>query len=304
MLWLIYLLIFGTVFFGALAIAQLLASKKEVRTRLEKIRGMETTEEDVLRKPFTERLVEPFFQRLGNGLANLTPKEIRNRVEQNITYAGRPWNLTFTTFIALQAVLATVFAALTLLVFSLLNAGGGRTLLLVLIMAILGIFLPYFILSSKAQVRQKEIQKSLPDMMDLLLVSVEAGLGFDMALKRVADTMPGVLSLEIKNALEEIRLGRSRNEALRNIVRRTGVADLSSFVGAIIQSEELGSNIAQTLRIQADSLRQKRRQRAEEQAMKAPIKMLFPLIFFIFPTLFIVILGPALIQILDMFANF
>ena len=121
--------------------------------------------------------------------------------------------------------------------------------------------------------------KTLPDMLDLLLVSVEAGLSFDMSLKRITEQASGALSKEIARALEEMRLGKPREEALRGIVRRTGVPDLSSFISAIIQAEQLGGNIANTLRIQASSMRQKRRQRAEEAAMKAPIKMLFPLVF-------------------------
>jgi tight adherence protein C len=159
--------------------------------------------------------------------------------------------------------------------------------------------IPISLIKTQADQRKKKIKRSLPDLLDLLYVSVEAGLGFDMALKKTADKMAGPLSEEINKTLEEISRGRNRQDALRGMVNRTGVEDLSYFVTSIIQTEQLGSNIANMLRIQSTTMRQKRRQRAEEAAMKVPVKMLFPLVFFIFPSLFIVVLGPAIIRIID-----
>jgi tight adherence protein C len=152
-----------------------------------------------------------------------------------------------------------------------------------LLVVLFGFFLPIGVISNRGAARQQLIQRALPDTLDLLQVSVEAGLGFDMALKKVTQQMKGPLSEEIRRALDEIRMGGMREESLRGISRRTGVRDLSSFISAVIQSEELGSNIANTLRAQADYMRQKRRQKAEEAAMKAPVKLVFPLVFFIFP---------------------
>jgi len=163
----------------------------------------------------------------------------------------------------------------------------------------LGFFLPYVRLNSAGQIRQKKVRSALPDLLDLLYISVEAGLGFDTAMKKSADKMPGPLSDEIRKALDDIAKGRDRQDALKGIIRRTGVDDINTFITAVIQSEILGTNIASMLRTQSTVMRQKRRQRAEEAAMKIPIKMLFPLIFFMFPALFVVILGPAVISVIE-----
>lgn len=179
---------------------------------------------------------------------------------------------------------------------------GGKTNIILLVLgSVFGFLLPVYILRSKARKRQTMIQNALPDMLDLLFVSVEAGLGFDMALKRTTEKMPGPLSDEMNRALDEINRGKTREDALRQVAKRTGVEDLTSFITAVIQSEQLGSNIANMLRIQSTSMRQRRRQRAEELAMKVPVKMLFPLVFFMFPALIVVILGPAIIRIVETF---
>ncbi len=303
---LIGILVFSTIVIFVLIIYQILfAGKITITERLQEIKkiGNELDDDNDLRKPFMDRIIKPAYHKLGTTLGNLTPKEIKHKIEKKIIYAGNPWNLTFNSFLAMQVLLGVMLSAIFLLVFKIAGIQNDRLFLFMIVMYLFGFFLPWIVLSSKVTTRQSEIQKSLPDMLDLLLVSVEAGLGFDMALKRVADKMPGELSKELNRALEEMRRGRSREEALRGISKRTGVADLSSFISAMIQAEQLGSNIANTLRIQAVSMRHKRRQRAEEMAMKAPIKMLFPLIFFIFPTLFVVLLGPAAIRIMQAFQN-
>jgi len=300
------ILVFCTVVLTVMAVYETVFRRKQlVAERLQQIKEIEEhkEEEDELKKSFVERLLKPAYQNLGNALSNLTPREMRQNIEKKIVYAGNPWNMTFNTFVSLQLLLAAMFAALVLFVSWMAQIDGARTILLLFLAVIVGAMLPFNMVNSRAMQRQKQIQKTLPDILDLLLVSVEAGLSFDMSLKRVAEQAPGVLSKEITRALEEMRMGKTREEALRAIVRRTGVADLSSFISAVIQSEQLGSNIANTLRIQAAAMRQKRRQRAEEAAMKAPIKMLFPLIFFIFPTLFVVLLGPAFLRIWQTFTG-
>lgn len=280
----------------------IIQGKKRVEGRLSAIREMaDRPDENELRMPFYERVIRPAYDKLGNALGNLAPQEIRKNIEEKIVYAGNPWNLSFNNFVGVQVVLAAAFLIISLAAVSVLELDGKRSVLVVLLFMAIGVFFPYLVLQDKVKKRQSEIQKKLPDALDLLLVSVEAGLGFDMAIKKVAETMPGVLSRELARAQEEIRLGKTREEALRGIVKRTGVADLNTFVGAVIQADQLGGSIVKTLRAQADSMRQKRKQRAEESAMKAPIKMLFPLVFFIFPTLFIVLLGPSAIRILSMF---
>jgi tight adherence protein C len=304
MLLLVNILLFVTIALLVIAVYEVfLNPKKQVAARLQIIKEMEekNADEDELQKPFFERMIQPAYRNLGTALGNLTPREIRQSIEKKISYAGNPGNMNFNSVISLQALLAVLFVFLAGLMIRFAGLAGQRAVLLLILALLSGAMLPVSMLNSRAAKRQKEIQKNLPDTLDLLLVSVEAGLGFDMALKRVTEQTPGVLSKEITRALEEMRLGKTREEALRGIVKRTGVPDLSSFISAVIQSEQLGSNIANTLRIQAGSMRQKRRQRAEEAAMKAPIKMLFPLVFFIFPTLFVVLLGPAFIRIMQTF---
>ena len=162
----------------------------------------------------------------------------------------------------------------------------------------IGYLLPEFWLGNKIKARQKAILKMIPDTLDLLTISVRAGLGFDAALAKVVEKLSGPLTDEFRRALAEVRGGKARREALRDMVPRTRVAPLSNFIGAIIQAEQLGVSISKVLQVQSEQLRIERRQRAEEQAARAPIKMLFPLVGCIFPSLFIVILGPAMIAII------
>ncbi len=277
----------------------------QVQDRLTNIQKMsfDADPEEVLRLPFLRRVVAPAISGLGHRLANIAPKEIRSRMEKRIMYAGRPGNLTFYSLLALQFIVGGAFLALSLMLLRLLMVDGIRMVLFVGLLTVIGFFIPYVVVGSKAEARQQAIRRSLPDALDMLLVSVEAGLGFDMALKRVSQQMRGPLSEEFKQALDEIRMGSDRETALRRIAQRCGVSELSSFISAVIQSEQLGSDIAKTLRVQADFMRQKRRQLAQEKAMKAPVKLIFPLLFFIFPALFVVILGPAGIRIFQVFAG-
>jgi tight adherence protein C len=168
-------------------------------------------------------------------------------------------------------------------------------------MGMLGFFLPVLWLGSKIKKRQHEIIKSLPDAMDLLTIAVEAGMGFDGALQKVAEKWANELSKGFAKVVQEMRLGVIRREALRNMSQNMDVPDVTSFVAAIIQADQLGVSIAKILRIQSEQMRVKRRQRAEEQANKAPIKMLFPMVFLIFPALFVVLLGPAVLILMETF---
>jgi tight adherence protein C len=168
----------------------------------------------------------------------------------------------------------------------------------------IGYIAPEFWLTRRVTARQKTIVLEIPDALDLLTISVRAGLGFDAALGKVVEKLRGPLPDEFRRALAEIRMGKSRRESLRDIIPRTDVPALTNFISAIIQAEQLGVSISKVLQVQSEQLRIERRQRAEEMAQKAPIKMLFPLIGCIFPTLFMVILGPALIQILSTLGNF
>lgn len=307
MYWVTLLLVFVTTMIVAIILIEYVFNKRRlVSERLSEIKKMEKDPEDgdALNLPFYDRVIEPFYQSLGSTLGNLAPKEMRSNMEKKIIHAGSQEKLTFNKLTVAMLIFGLVLSFFAFFVFSnILLYTGIRLILVVVIAAIIGLYLPLLNLNSKTEKRQKEIRNTLPDMLDLLLVSVEAGLGFDMALKRVTDKMPGDLSKEFSRSLEEIKRGKRREEAFRGIVKRTGVSDVSSFVTSVIQSEQLGSNIANTLRIQTETMRRKRRQRAEETAMKAPVKMLLPMVFFILPTLFIVILGPAAINIMEVFAS-
>ena len=303
MFWFLHIAAFVAAFSLTLAVYYLGASRARVRERLTAIAqvggGMG---EDHMALPFFERVLKPASARLGQGIERLTPKKIKDDMDRTLEHAGRPWNLGANGLMVLQFSTFLIFFSLGWGISRLTGALGGG-FLLALLLGLLGLIIPLMAVNIKARNRKIELQKTLPDFLDMLYVSVEAGLGFDMALKRVAEQMPGEMADEFKRTLEEIKAGRARTEALRNIIKRTGVQDLSTFVSSVIQTEQMGSNIGNTLRVQADAMRTKRRQRAEENAMKAPVKMLFPIIFFIFPALFVVILGPAVIRIIEVFVD-
>ena len=251
-----------------------------------------TLEEVELQRPFSERFLRPAIERLGSIMSRSTPQKARQNLMNRLELAGRPGNLTPEDFAAVRIVAAAVMAAVGLLLGLLLKnpiylavavAGG----------AILGFYLPVLWLKQKVDKRRSEIQKGLPDAMDLLVIAVDAGLGFDAALARVTDKYKNALSDEFAKVLREVSLGRPRLEAMDEMGRSSGVEDLHNFIQAIIQSEQFGTGIGKILRIQADEMRRKRRQRAQEKAAQATLKMMLPMVGCIFPTLWIVLLGPA-----------
>ncbi|WP_434512416.1 type II secretion system F family protein [Desulfitobacterium sp. AusDCA] len=204
---------------------------------------------------------------------------------------------------SLQLFLGLLIGLLLLALYSLLHV----SFLAKIVISILGFLMGYMLPGSwqKAQIKKKqaEIEKSLPDILDLLTVSVEAGLGFDSALLKVVEKQKGALAEEFLKVLQEIKMGRPRREALRDLSKRNPLEDLSNVIAALVQADQLGIPIAGVLRNQSKQIREKHRQRAEEKAQKAPVKMMIPLVFFIFPSIFIIILGPAVIKIIDMFAK-
>jgi tight adherence protein C len=306
MTFLLTVLVFLFTVFLVLGLGLVLFSRRQkVSERLTDIRKLaeEADTDVILRLPFIQRVVIPALDNLGNVLGRLAPGEIRSKVENKILYAGTPWNITFAGVVASQVLLGGAFLAMALSLLRFMQIDISRIIFITLILVFVGFMLPIGIINSKGEGRQKAIKRAMPDTLDLLQVSVEAGLGFDMALKRVTQQMKGPLSEEIRRALDEIRMGGSRGTALRGIAKRSGVNELSSFISAVIQAEELGGNISNTLRAQADYMRQRRRQWAEEMAMKAPVKMVFPMLFFIFPALFVVILAPAVISIIRVFGT-
>jgi tight adherence protein C len=254
-------------------------------------------EELELQQPFFERTIRPFARRMSGLGQRLTSATQAGRTEKRLAMAGHPGNMRTSDFLGLKIVIALGAAAVAFLVFGLLQGDLLMGVLLAVAGAGVGYLAPEFWLGRRIRARQHEILLAIPDALDLLTISVRAGLGFDAALAKVTEKLPGPLSDEFRRALAEIRVGKQRRDALRDIVGRTEVPALTNFIGAVIQAEQLGVSISKVLQVQSEQLRIERRQRAEEMAAKAPIKMLFPLVGCIFPSLFIVILGPALILI-------
>ena len=251
-----------------------------------------TLEEVELQRPFSERFLRPSIERLGSLLSRSTPQKARQDLMNRLDLAGRPGNLTPEDFAAVRIVAAAVMAAIGLLL-GLLLANPVYLVISLAIGAILGYYLPVLWLKQLVDARRAEIQKGLPDAMDLLVIAVDAGLGFDAALARVTDKYKNALSEEFAKVLREVSLGRPRQEAMDEMGRSSGVDDLHNFIQAVIQSEQFGTGIGKILRIQADEMRRKRRQRAQEKAAQATLKMMLPMVGCIFPTLWIVLLGPA-----------
>jgi len=261
-------------------------------------------EEIELSQPFQVRVIVPIIQKLGDFSARFTPQHALETTTKKIELAGNPGNIGAAAFLSLRFVGAGVFGFLLFIIFLGSNTWPvSREILVTIGFTVLGFFFPQLWLQSKIDRRQKEIRKALPDALDLLTICVEAGLGFDAAMSKVGDKWENELSLSFARVIREIQLGKLRREALRVMADRIGLPEMTSFVAAIIQSESLGVSMARVLRIQADQMRLKRRQRAEEEAQKAPIKMLLPMGIFIFPSILIVLLTPALIRITSAFGN-
>ena len=264
-------------------------------------RGDVTSLEEIeLSQPFSERVIIPVVRRLGEFSARFTPQKAIQDTARRLELAGNPWPIDAATFLAIRFILAVVLAGFLIAVVwisppsnptdNFMYIGGA---------AFAGFFLPHLLLTSKITRRQTEIRKAMPDALDLLTICVEAGLGFDAALSKVSEKWENQLSLAFARTIREVQLGKVRREALKDMSDRLGIPEMTSFVAAIIQSEQLGVSMAKVLRIQSDQMRLKRRQRAEEEAHKAPIKMIIPMALLIFPSIMIIILTPAALQIMN-----
>ena len=277
-----------------------------VQARLTQLGTMQAKnlEEIELQQPFLDRTLRPLANRLSGSIARFTSASFSQTTEKRLAMAGNPGELRVADWLGIKAVSSIVFAVLFFLLFTfLLDTGGVVGLLLGVAGIAFGYIAPEFWLGRRVRGRQKLILLQIPDALDLLTISVRAGLGFDAALGKVVEKLHGPLTDEFRRALAEVRMGKARRDALRDIVARTEVTPLTNFIGAIIQAEQLGVSISKVLQVQSEQLRIERRQRAEEMAAKAPIKMLFPLVGCIFPSLFVVILGPAIILIIKNLAG-
>lgn len=251
-----------------------------------------------LSQPFTERVIYPIARKLGEVAIRFTPQNALQSISKKLELAGSPARLDPTIFLASQFIAMAVFAGLVILIFTVgpTKWSAGRIVLAALLFGLLGFYFPQLWLSSKISRRQTNIRRAMPDALDLLTICVEAGLGFDAAMAKVSEKWQTELSLAFARVIQEIQLGKMRREALRDMADRIGIPEMTSFVAAVIQSESLGVSLAKVLRIQSDQMRIRRRQRAEEEAHKAPIKMLIPMGLLIFPSLMIVLLTPAALR--------
>lgn len=258
-----------------------------------------------LQLPFSQRVVLPLLRRIGELSTRYTPQKALEDTTHKLELAGNPGRIDAATFLASRFIVAILFGGLLLLVsaFSPSKWALGQTVLVVLIFTALGFFFPQLWLQGRINARQKEIRKAMPDALDLLTICVEAGLGFEAAMSKVSEKWQNELSIALLRAIREIQLGKARRDALRDMADRIGIPEMTSFVAAVIQSEILGVSLAKVLRIQSDQMRIKRRQRAQEEAGQAPIKMLLPLALLIFPSIFIILLTPAAIRISKAFGR-
>lgn len=257
-----------------------------------------TLEEIELSQPFSQRIMRPMLVNLSKGVGRLSPTKSRANAEHQLELAGKPYNWGATEFLGLRVFIALLLGAFIFLAVT-ISRGFATGLLAAAPAALIGFLVPLLWLRSKIRNRQTEIVKTLPDALDLLTITVEAGMGFDGAIQKVAEKWENELSKGFSKVTQEMRLGIPRRDALKNMDKSMGVSDVTTFVAAIIQAEQLGVSIAKILRVQSEQMRVKRRQRAEEMANKAPIKMLFPMVFLIFPALFIILLGPAALIIME-----
>jgi tight adherence protein C len=254
-------------------------------------------EEMELQQPFFERVVRPTIQRLAKAGRRQEGGMIA-RIDSKLERAGYPGGLRGADWVGVKLLSLIAFAIGLFLLALLVTGSPVIGLLFVVVGAAVGYIAPEFWLGRKMRARSMSMILQLPDALDLLTISVEAGLGFDAALAKCVEKMEGPLIDEYRQALAEVRMGRTRRDALRDVATRADAQPVSNFIGAIIQAEQLGVPIAKVLQIQSNQLRIERRQRAEEAAAKAPVKMLFPMVGCIFPTIFIVILGPAIIKVM------
>lgn len=251
-----------------------------------------TISEIELREPFIDRIAKPMVRRLGRIVEQTVPEKAREQIHQTLMQAGKPGGMSIGDFIAMRYVLAAVLCVIGIVI-GLLLENRVMIALFAAVGAVIGLYGPMFWLRQRVRSRRNQIQLDLPDVMDVLVVCVEAGLTFEAGIEQVVEKYDHALADEFGRALQEVRLGRPRLEALNDMAQRTGVEELNNFVQAVIQSEQLGSGVGRILRIQADEIRQRRMLAAQERGARASLKMLLPMLGCIFPTLWIILLGPA-----------
>jgi tight adherence protein C len=248
---------------------------------------------------FHERIILPFFNKIGQFAMRFTPQATLESARARLEMAGNPMQMDPAFFLSLRFINAVMFGGSIMMIYIVGNRDMIQGVAVTALFTIVGFIFPHMWLSGRIASRQKAIFRAMPDALDLLTICVEAGLGFDSAMNRVHEKWEDDLGLEFGRVIQEIRLGKLRRDALRDMADRLGVAEMTSFVAAVIQSEQLGVSMAKVLRIQSDQMRVRRRQLAEEEAHRAPIKMVFPIGLLIFPSILLILLGPAAMLLLQ-----
>jgi len=299
--------VFGAVFALVLFIFQAVETeKKKIEDRVTNVVGPQEPvpiRQRELSFSLYTRFIRPLLSSIFGILVKYIPAFNEDELARRLNEAGNPYNLLPREVMVIKYMLSCLMALCVRLLMLSSGSSGAQTFVMVVAGILFGWLLPDVLVNSRIRQRKEQVSKELPEVLDLLTVCIEAGLGFDGALKKVVEKSKGVLADELYLVLQEISMGKPRRNALRDMADRLAVDDLSNFVGSIIMAEQLGISIGNVMRLQARDVRQKRRQRIEEQAMKAPVKMLVPLVFFVFPAIFIVLLGPAIIQIMRVFAK-
>ena len=301
------ILIGGAIFLVAYAILSQINEKSVVRNSLRQLDGyeVENVRDQELLAPISQRAVAPVMGGLTNVGRRLTPVGYTDTVRKKMIESGNGSADAVDRFMAIQVIMVGLLIPLFWLwyIWNPLNLDGMIQLISFLILGACLVMAPYTVLSRRVDERQHELRIKLPDILDLLTISVEAGLGFEQALDRTISAVPGALSDEFARMLGEVRAGASRADAMRALDQRTNVPEVRSFVLAILQADTFGVSIGRVLRAQAEEMRIKRRQLAQERAQQAPVKMLIPMVFCVFPSLFVVVIGPAIINIRSAFAH-
>jgi tight adherence protein C len=301
------LAMFLAVFAIAYSVQAIVAERRQAYRTLQAIRAVELRPADLrnreLARPARERLVKPLYNAALTVARRFTPAGARDGIRRKLVMAGSPFGWDPDRVLVAKVACLSGGTVLGLLFLALFGFAWPLRVLGFLAIGLLGYWLPNIVLTNAVQRRQGEVRSALADSIDLLTICVEAGLGFDAALAHVSKNTSGPLADEFYRTLQEVQLGRSRNEAMRNLADRSNVPELRAFVLAMVQADIFGVSVANVLRVQAKDMRIKRRQLAEERAMKVPIKVLFPVLFCIFPALFVVILGPAIMRIADVFTK-
>ena len=282
------------------ALGLFFSSERQVRRQLDNLSSYESSqaeEAEPLLTPFAERVLRPTARSFADAGRVFSPADYSSRIGKRLVMAGNPHGLDTERFLAMKTALAVTATILVLLLGGLVASPIIRSGVLAFVVAIIGFYVPDVWLRSRVSTRQLEIRRTLPDMLDMLTISVEAGMGFDAAVARIVGSRPGALSEEFGRMLKEIQSGLARREAMRGLAERTQVPELNTFIMSMIQADVFGVSVSNVLRSQSRDMRVKRRQFAEEMAQKAPVKIVFPLVLCILPATLIVVAGPAIVSI-------